>query len=729
MNERAEKQVPILPNMLAKLSTSPHICNFVEYLSKLTNLEVFLLCFLFNLPLHNMQYEPLNETKNEIRVLRFLGPFRLSAEKSIECKLENVPLEEGSFYPQLEQSYTPTQKYPIVWDEFTKCVDLRDATLEKLPLGKDLHVGSNQALNQPTSPRFAWGDFEALSYTWGDLNDVKSIIVNGMRKDVTKNLEAALRALRDLKETHLGMRYWVDSLCINQEDREGERDAQVKRMKEIYSRARAVIVWLGQEAETDKTAVRIMRHLCWNSRVGEKLKLPEHLRVGAEHSLLTFAQKPYWNRAWIIQELAMNQNSTLILCGKHQLTRKMLQLGAKYFQKSRQISEDQPLLHNHDQDPDARLKTSRVYRLASLTFKSDEVKLDPLMHLVRRANARDDRDKVYSILGLLDPVISQDITPNYSLPVQKVYRDFMMSIINYPGGLGQIAYAGIHPTENGWASWECDWRIPFGRHNIQHLRSRSASGDLPAKIRFEPGKSGPLLVCSGCHVDTVDGAATEPSSRRPTQSCYDSDRYDGRMPGALQQTLLMDHPKPIPGQNTGYSKATTGRFDHGAIKDVLLQLPWSFERSTAKSPANFRPISKWCELLQSSYFQKFDEFRKHNQDFRIGGQSFRSFFPPDHPKGIKPKILLHQLRLAVLSLEQRALITTESGRLGLAPAAVRQGDIIAILFGCNFPVVLRPCLDDMYQVIGECYVHELMDGKMFSQEHDGYVPERKFVLR
>ncbi|CAN9446056.1 unnamed protein product [Alternaria alternata] len=675
-----------------------------------------------------MQYRPLDRTRNNIRVLRFLDPFRpISAEDSIECTIENVPLEEGSFYSQSDQSHTATQKYPIVWDRFTKCVDLREATLEKVTLGKALRVYSNQAHNQPTNSRFAWGDFEALSYTWGDLNDVKSIIVNGMRRDVTKNLEAAMRALRDLPETRLGMRYWVDSLCINQEDKE-ERDAQVKRMKEIYGRARAVIVWLGQEAETDNIAVRIMRHLCWNPCVGEKPKPSEDLRVGGELSLLTFAQKPYWNRAWIIQELAMNQNSTLILCGKHELTRKMLQLGASYFQKSLQISEEQHLHHNHDRDPDARLKNSRVYRLAGLTSNSNEVKLSPLMHLVRRANAKDDRDKVYSILGLLDPIISRDITPNYSLPVQVVYTDFMMSIIKNCGGLGEIAYAGIHPNENGWTSWVSDWRLPFGRHHIRYLRSCSASGDLPAKTRFKRGKGGPLLVCSGCHVDTVDGTATEPSSRSPTQSCYNSDRYNGRMPEALQQTLLMDHPKAIPGRTMGYPKATTGGPDHGAIKDVILQLPWSFERSTTKSPVNFRPISKWRELLQSSYFQKFDEFRKHNQDFHIGGQSFQSFFPPDHPKGIKPKVLLHHLRLAVLSLEQRALITTESGRLGLAPAAVRQGDVVAILFGCSFPLVLRPCFDDMYQVIGECYVHELMDGRMFSQERDGQVPQREFVL-
>ena len=85
-------------------------------------------------------------------------------------------------------------------------------------------------------------------------------------------------------------------------------------------------------------------------------------------------------------------------------------------------------------------------------------------------------------------------------------------------------------------------------------------------------------------------------------------------------------------------------------------------------------------------------------------------------------------RLAVLSLDQRALITTETGYLGLAPIAVCQGDVVAILFGCKCPVVLRPYRDDMYNVIGECYIHGLMDGEILSQKRGEHVLQREFVL-
>ncbi|RYN88323.1 hypothetical protein AA0119_g11946 [Alternaria tenuissima] len=667
-----------------------------------------------------MWYKPLDNTKNEIRILRFLGlSSSISPEDPVRCSIRNVPLEERSSHFPSDQSYLPDQHRPISRDRFTKCVDLRDATLEKLTVSEAMFTGPNQAHNQVSKSRFVWGDFEALSYTWGKRGDVKSIIVNGMHKDVPKNLEAALRALRNLPETRLGMRYWVDSLCINQEDEE-ERSEQVKRMKAIYGRARAVIVWLGQEEKTDKVAVQTMQHLCLDPNLKNPLMLPTDLLTDGRSALSAFAQKPYWNRAWIIQELAMNQNSTLILCGEFRLTRRMIRLGADYFQKSLKAFQDRSYQFDNVLGPDVWSIASRIYRLANLVYNPDlEESLTALLNLVRGAKATDARDKVYGILGLLDPAISADLAPDYSLSDQEVYKNFMKSVIKRSGRLDEIAYVGTH-VEKAWESWVPDLRLPFGRHHIRYLRSRSASGNEPMKVRFvEQGKNSTLLVCSGLQVDVVDGTAAEPPLHRSTQSRYALDRYGSRKSEALQQTLLMGHPIATPGTIMGYPKATTGVLKPGVIRDVLLKVPWPLEHSS--SPR--RP-----KICQSNSFRRFDKFRKHNRGFSIGGQSFESFFPAAHNKRLKVELTLRHLRLAMLSLEQRALITTETGYLGLAPAAVRQGDVVTILFGCRFPMVLRPYLDDMYQVIGECYIHDLMDGEILSQQRNGHVSSREFVL-
>jgi hypothetical protein len=65
---------------------------------------------------------------------------------------------------------------------------------------------------------------------------------------------------------------------------------------------------------------------------------------------------------------------------------------------------------------------------------------------------------------------------------------------------------------------------------------------------------------------------------------------------------------------------------------------------------------------------------------------------------------------------QRCLMHTENlNLLGLVNYEARSGDFICILYGCSVPVVLRKQLDrttgrHYYRLIGECYVHLMMDG-------------------
>jgi hypothetical protein len=92
--------------------------------------------------------------------------------------------------------------------------------------------------------RYTWGDYVALSYTWGDASVTREIFVDDIPVSVTVNLYAALLQLRDHSRVRQGFRIWVDALCINQADLV-ERAVQVARMKEIYERAWHVVVWLG----------------------------------------------------------------------------------------------------------------------------------------------------------------------------------------------------------------------------------------------------------------------------------------------------------------------------------------------------------------------------------------------------------------------------------------------------------------------------------------------------
>ena len=78
----------------------------------------------------------------------------------------------------------------------------------------------------------------------------------------------------------------------------------------------------------------------------------------------------------------------------------------------------------------------------------------------------------------------------------------------------------------------------------------------------------------------------------------------------------------------------------------------------------------------------------------------------------------YNMRLATIGLNGRTLITTQNGFLGLAPDETQLGDTIAILYGCNYPVVLRR-FGNSFRFVGECYIDGLMDGEAVAAQMRG----------
>ena len=61
----------------------------------------------------------------------------------------------------------------------------------------------------------------------------------------------------------------------------------------------------------------------------------------------------------------------------------------------------------------------------------------------------------------------------------------------------------------------------------------------------------------------------------------------------------------------------------------------------------------------------------------------------------------------------RVFFPTEAGFVGLAHKAAQKGDKVHIILGCQSPMLLRPEGASTFSVVGECYIHGLMDGEVF----------------
>ncbi len=148
--------------------------------------------------------------------------------------------------------------------------------------------------------------YEALSYTWGLANlSERPLYVEGVPFPITSNLDTALRHLRYEKEVRI---LWVDAICINQQHM-GERGSQVSKMDLVYSKALRTVIYLGDADEESEAALDLLfmfakdQHFpelpIWRDEAHSELDL-EKLRA-----MRGLWKHPWWNRVWVIQEVAL----------------------------------------------------------------------------------------------------------------------------------------------------------------------------------------------------------------------------------------------------------------------------------------------------------------------------------------------------------------------------------------------------------------------------------------
>ncbi|OTA99624.1 hypothetical protein M426DRAFT_39857, partial [Hypoxylon sp. CI-4A] len=154
-------------------------------------------------------------------------------------------------------------------------------------------------------------EYKAISYCWGDTSKTLPIEVNERIIHVSENLARSLRAAGSAP----GALLWADAICINQDD-PVEKANQVRLMHLIYSRAGATIVWLGEEGTNMKYAHALLRNINLEEqkehepaaidKFSAALRKTQHSAKALRglHELLSV---PYWERVWIIQEIAKAQ--------------------------------------------------------------------------------------------------------------------------------------------------------------------------------------------------------------------------------------------------------------------------------------------------------------------------------------------------------------------------------------------------------------------------------------
>jgi hypothetical protein len=239
----------------------------------------------------------------------------------------------------------------------------------------------------------SYASYRCLSYRWGDQSHLRTVLVNGEEFHVGETL------YHFLEEIHTSayepsaepvQALWVDSICINQLSVK-ERGHQVQHMGRIYNSAEEILVWLGIQ--------RLSRALREWVESGHWSECPDESRD--EWNDIRF--NPYWNRAWIVQEILLAKQVTVVMSGEK----------VDYLRLGHAITRSADLTRL-EEDAAASLwafwfsrwKEPPHLRKEPITLGwvrdiRDRDGFWDLIQMHKGSKCADERDRIYSLLGLI----------------------------------------------------------------------------------------------------------------------------------------------------------------------------------------------------------------------------------------------------------------------------------------------------------------------------------------
>ncbi|KAF4980911.1 hypothetical protein FZEAL_3196 [Fusarium zealandicum] len=601
--------------------------------------------------------------------------------------------------------------------------------------------------------RYVWGDFAAMSYAWGTDHTGK-ILVNGQEMSVTKNLEDALQDLRS-DEGRFSKRYklWIDAICINQSDEE-ETAQQVSRMRKIYSEAWAMIAWLGPAGDESDQGIHLIASL---ARLDDKEKDELSARLEqnptlfgdfAFYGLHNLMKRAYWRRLWIIQELVLGSNSTVLRCGKdtfdwptfcHGIS--ALYHGGIWAAKDwllkgevkRKLAAEKTLWSTSS----VHLVQQNIRPLSEFEFRGGERQgMRKLLELAM-SDSRDEKDKVFGLLGMMEPAIVKRIVCEYSKSTSKVFSATSIAFIEHYGNLEPPGEA------NPWGkadtpSWVVDWtwkgRLRYSKPESVFIGAFWTPGTPEPRAETiycasgarEPlGSvldSGRLLKCRGVILDTICGlgACERGYFKWDTSSILQPTHWT---------SIYQDTPTAL------YRAMLLGRVSNGEHASqrhcALLSLPRTYEAAFNQ----FEAMGwSWMKEQQGYYFRWVRWHEAHDGTNMGGGylgDHFTDRIPCDASEFDYAEVFLAADRTGM----GRRLMFTSKGYLGWAPdnafGSLQDqkcvGDMVCIVYGCSTPLVVRR-VEGKYHVLGEAYVEGMMDGEAIRLQQRGELVEEELIF-
>ncbi|RYP60507.1 hypothetical protein DL771_010485 [Monosporascus sp. 5C6A] len=591
------------------------------------------------------------------------------------------------------------------------------------------HSSNNVSIDLVTVPLEEAPPYIALSYVWGDPSlsyrihcHSQSLLVTGSLIDALVTVHSAVRynssAIYDQDED---VYLWADGICINQQNAQ-EKEQQVPLMKDIYSRARGVIAYLGR-----------LEDGIYGFKPGAKLGDSYDPSVTEEYDIVRrlWAQ-PWFTRAWIIQEAVLS-SSIVVLFGEGD---RHATGDFDYIAKLAERTLDgrpgqlQPVDGKRTTLfgggfkrrlfwglAEIRLEYGASTSVPSLLFlqnpftgmrrlreqwqrSKDGIELIDALATARGATATDPRDKVYGLMGMLRSNDREAITVSYapSNTATDVYRAVAEYAIRSGKVIKLLEHAGIAHKVPNLPSWVPDWSF--------EPRHPDEIGETIASPGISINSTGTELTVRGSVIDQVL-LVGDPCGYGPNE------------PPILTRPDIKD-------TNTAIVVWTREAL---SFRDILL----------AKKPtclcrcgwdlyiSDIMAGGRWRTTTRGAQFQELQKMYQNRTHIYSDGDLVSEFWRQvvnlisKNPKGdtsfIPSASFAPQIAgLIAKHMGGRAMSITNKGSLATVPKEAREGDEIVLIRGGSGPFVVRPIGEGKYRLVGRCYSHGIFNRESVNSE-------------
>ncbi|KAE9377251.1 HET-domain-containing protein [Stipitochalara longipes BDJ] len=555
------------------------------------------------------------------------------------------------------------------------------------------------------SPRVS---YDALSYVWGAKSENISIVCDKKSIAITKNCDEALRYIRRHNEDRM---LWVDAICINQSS-DAEKSRQVELMGHIYKSASTVTIWLGPSTVDVNVISTEARWGKWFRDtlpvvVSRNILGPPELE---REMIPAITKSPWYTRIWTFQEQILPVGTTYVKWGEYEMDYISFQQMRNTWHEEKEMYESK------------RTDIHRAYKNIFQQLNPPKRQLQHLwmqiLHTGRLLQCFDSRDRLYGLFGILQESGMSVPRPDYSISVQSVFEDFIRHIIRAERSLWVLICTLGNKRNIQLPSWVADWTVNDPENNLAIYQAMELvfgpyNATMSSNVDLEllstgvspPGK----LTLKGRLVYEIVASAGKFSVLTPNEY----GKTDIAIPQFIDWFLLT--------------------FFLGGLNALerLRLLFWSSNRKATKwDEHEFQTIisSFFYEVRSSGY--SFDQTDATTYQAMI--QAIAGGDPREEPWKSKLGEVLDSrdgnkfIRRVWYHFHGATLFSDAFANLGVSWATLPETMLteeapkkyfVALLAGCNVPVVLSRCVHgEMYEILGPAFVPGIMHSEAWPRD-------------